>query len=359
MKININNISEGQIIKNYKMLCAELGIEMKKGGSRKLQLEDLKRYFDYLKDGHSFIIKEIYDAPIEKIDGRGKSEGSRGNNSVYGENIQFLIADLLVRQEEKHISISRTQLLNVLNMVNRNYGKCSQRVKELASMYHIEPYIIYDFYNTSNGNFRSAVETALKNLHDKRLLWYRDIVKVGLKDGTHRDATYLEEDKINRYELIALEETPEEFETVSSLMMTKHWKPFKERVNQLLNENTNIEYYYNAYFISIEHDYLEKERDKLMKHLLDDENRKSIRKELNQSVQSNLSKNGQKRHDNVLKTTSNMWKVRNKLEYPSKINQLVELLIDSKQNDISLLLNEHSNNKLSKQTQSNIDELFA
>ena len=48
--MKINNISEGQIIKNYKALCEELEIEFKKGGSRKTQLQDLERYFKYHKD---------------------------------------------------------------------------------------------------------------------------------------------------------------------------------------------------------------------------------------------------------------------------------------------------------------------
>lgn len=356
--MKIENISEGQIIRNYKALCSELEVPIEAGNSKKAQLKEWERYFSYVKQGNKFIITDIFEAPKEKIDGRGKSEGSRGNSSVYGKYLQLLIADLLVRQEEKHISISQTQLLNVMNMVNRNYGECSRRVKELASMYRIEPYIIYDFYNTSNGNFRSAVETALKNLHNKRLLWYKDIIKVKLKDGTYKDASYLEQDTINRYELLALEETPEEYDTVSSLMMTKHWKPFKERVNQFLTDSTNIKYYYNAYFISVELDYLEKERDKLMNYVLEDGNRKQLRLELNETVQFQLSKNAKKRHDNVLNTTSSMWKVRNKAEYPEKIDQLVGLLIDNKQDDITPLLNERSNHKTSKQTQLEIDNLF-
>ncbi|MEM4994798.1 hypothetical protein WKH56_19750 [Priestia sp. SB1] len=356
--MKIDNITEGQIIKNYKSLCKELGVQVKVGKSRQLQLKDLERYFSYYKDGNSFIIKEIYDEPIKKVSMRGKSEGSRNNNTIYGDLIRTLIADLLVNQKKKHISISRNHLLERMNMINENYGFCSKNVKELASMYNIEPYMAYDFFNTSNSNFKNAVETALDHLHAQRLLWYKMIVKVGLHNGEHREAEVEELDLINRYELLALEDTPEEFKTVKSLHMTKYWRPFKEQVNKSLKENTHIKYYYNAYFISVEQDYLEKERDKLVDFILEDNNRRQIKNELNGIVQNHLAKNAQKRHDNVSKSTSVMWKVRNKLEYTDKIKQLIKLLINDEQENIIVKLVERSKSRITKESQQQINNLF-
>jgi hypothetical protein len=352
MLMKIENISEGQIFKNYKALCNELGVPVEAGNSKKAQLKDWECYFAYVKQGNKFIITEIYDVKKEKTDGRGKSEGSRNNNSIYGDYVQLLIADLLVRQEKKHISISRTSLLNTVNMINENYGKCSRRVKDLASVYKIAPYVIYDFYNTSNSSFKSSIETALKNLHSKRLLWYKDVIKVCKSNDVHEEATLAELDMINHYELLALKDTP--FKTIEEVPMTKHWKPFREKVIKHLKQNTEIKYYYKAYFISVELDFLEQERDELMQFILEDDNRRKLKSELNDIVQSHLYGNAGKRHDNSIYSTSKMAEVRYDLEYTNKINQLIKLLIDDEQEDIVESLNLYSNNKIE-----DVEELFA
>lgn len=335
--MKIESISEGQIFKNYKALCEELGIQVKQGRNKKLQMKDLERFFTHYKDGHSIIVTKVYDTPLPKIEKRGKSEGSRRNNSIYGDYVQLLIADLLVRQEQKHISISRTSLLNVVNMINENYGSCSKRVKELASKYKIAPYVIYDFYNTSNSNFKNAIETALKNLHSKRLLWYKDIIKICKSDNSHEEASLNELDMINHYELLALRDTP--FETIEEVYMTKYWKPFKDQVVKYLKQNTEIKYYYKAYFISVELDFLEKERDELMEFILEDDNRKKLKSELNDIVQNHLHTNANKRHDKSIYSKSKMAETRYDLEYTSKIKQLIKLLIDDEQEDITEELN--------------------
>ena len=52
-------------IKNYKMLCELLGQEVKSGKSKKYQLEDFARYFEWEKSGQKFIISDIYSLPFE------------------------------------------------------------------------------------------------------------------------------------------------------------------------------------------------------------------------------------------------------------------------------------------------------
>ena len=71
LDIDTNNIVVGQVVKNYKELCALLGEEFKQGGdSRKAQLKEFARYFDWEKSGQKFLITDIYDTPLPKEDGR-------------------------------------------------------------------------------------------------------------------------------------------------------------------------------------------------------------------------------------------------------------------------------------------------
>lgn len=67
---DLSNISEGMIIKNYRELCKLLNIKEKAGDSKKAQLKEIERYIKFKKKKYEFIIEEIYEDPLPKIDKR-------------------------------------------------------------------------------------------------------------------------------------------------------------------------------------------------------------------------------------------------------------------------------------------------
>ena len=80
MKMNNLELKE---YKNYKVICNTLGENIKGGKSKRLQLKDWERYFEWKKEGYKFIVTEIYNKPLPKPkDNRGKSKGSRNNNII-------------------------------------------------------------------------------------------------------------------------------------------------------------------------------------------------------------------------------------------------------------------------------------
>lgn len=331
--MKIENISTGQIFKNYKELCLELEIEIKSSSnSKNAQFKELARYCKFSKSGHKFIIEEVYEKPLEKIENRGKSEGSRNNNSVYGDMIQLLILDLLAQCKGGKVSISRGKLMLVINMINENYRPCGENVKKLAKYTEIEEAVIYDFYNTSNSNFKSAVETALSNLMDKRIIWYDSVTKVAEKDTrVHRIATDEEKENILETEKQILNEL--KYKQVSQVRCSRDWKLFKTKVKNLLNKQSEIEYYYLAYDIVVNKKYLEEERKELFDLLLEEIERDEYKGELNATVYFNLIENAEKRHKKGF-TSGKMGKHRSKSEYVDNIKKLVTLLIDDTAGDI-------------------------
>lgn len=335
MKVEI--LVEGKVFKNHKTMCEELGLLFKNNtNSKKAQLKDLGLYCDWSKSGHSIVVGKVYDVPKLKVENRGKSSGSRGNNNVYGEYIQLLIADMLAKSSHKQFSVSRTKLLNTLNMINKNYGNCKQYVKELSDYTSIDRKVIWDFYNTSNNNFKTVVEGGLNALEDKRVAMYRKILKVYDKTTkSHRDCTREEEDMIQHdIEKEVLKEFPEEFQSMKAIRMSKHWKEFQRKVNLKLNQETDFEYYYHAYYISINKRYIAEERDKLKELVLDEIKRGNFKSILNAQVQDHLYENAEKRHDKSETSTSKMWEVRYDLDYPDKIKMLIGLLIDEETKNI-------------------------
>lgn len=65
--IKLDSIATGEVFRNYSELCAVLDEPQKTGKSKQLQLLDWQRYFTYEKQGHKFIITEIFEEPKEKV----------------------------------------------------------------------------------------------------------------------------------------------------------------------------------------------------------------------------------------------------------------------------------------------------
>ena len=87
--MNILELKQGQVYKNYKALCEQLGEQPKTGKSKQLQLKDWERYFTYHKDGNKFVIDEVFSEPKEKVDGRANNKG--GNNNIFAEELDRIV----------------------------------------------------------------------------------------------------------------------------------------------------------------------------------------------------------------------------------------------------------------------------
>jgi len=58
------NIHVGDVIKNYKVMCKLLNEPIVTSNSKKAQITNWKRYFNFTKDKTKFIITEVYDEPL-------------------------------------------------------------------------------------------------------------------------------------------------------------------------------------------------------------------------------------------------------------------------------------------------------
>jgi hypothetical protein len=331
VSLNIENLNTGEIFKNYKHLCEVLEMEVKNGAKGKqYQLKELERFCKLKKEGRRFIIEEVYESPLPKTD-----ERKQGNNNVYGELIQLLILDLLAQTDKGTITISRSKLLRSIDMTNINYGHCGENVPTLARYIKAEEAVVYDFYNTSNSNFKNSVESALKKLEDKRIVTYTTVTKVCDENGSLRLATDEEKELILEYEKSVLDELG--FKQVSQVRCSSKWKEYKNKVKKLLQKYSDINFHYIAYHITVNQKYIDQELEHLTDLLLSDLQRAKNKFELNTTVCENLLSNAKKRHSKASQFSvhNKMKKYRNKDSYIEKIEKLIDLLIDSSQSSVS------------------------
>ena len=102
----------------YKQICELTGIKYYTvGKSKKLQIEDIERYYKLKKVKTKYNIIEKYEKPLEKIDNR-----CNGNNTKYGDDIETIVLYKLQNEESDVYECTISQALLLCNLINKNYN---------------------------------------------------------------------------------------------------------------------------------------------------------------------------------------------------------------------------------------------
>lgn len=120
--MNINKLKESNTreFKNYKVVCEFLEEDIKKGKGRDLQIEGWKRYFDFERNGHKYIITKIYDTPMSKENNRSNSGIlSRISQGKYSKEMFPLVKNFVAKNDIEYIS--KGIIMKKLKLKNNNY----------------------------------------------------------------------------------------------------------------------------------------------------------------------------------------------------------------------------------------------
>ena len=172
-------LTVGMAVKNYKMLCELLDQPVKSGASKRAQLKEFKRYFDWESAGQKFVIADIYDMPLAKEDGR-----RIGNNSIYVPYIEIILLQYLLRQENYTCTMTKRNWWECLGFINSKYGVTPDRELQTMSPV-ITPYEIGNFYQRCNNKLDRILFTALRNLANRKLVIYEMQTVILLNEESH------------------------------------------------------------------------------------------------------------------------------------------------------------------------------
>jgi len=317
--MNINNLQEGQTIKNYKELCNILDWKISAGDSKKAQLKDLNLYCTYHKEGNKFIIDTIYQQQKEKLDNRKNNKGSRAD---YINDIELrLLGEFLTKGKDNNLTIGKSILLRDIGLVNSNYSFCKKRQEKLANYLDIDKETIYDYYNNVDSMVVNNLERALKNLSNEKIIdldtttiicknklitvnydhktiidefdeEIETIIPIADTDVVYIEATEQEKDIILRIEV--LDEM--KVKRITDLFgMGKIKDYFKKCYKEIRKELKDFNYYFKAYKITYNYDRIV---NKLNEYGYDDW-LKDIEKEcnyiINEGVQNKIITNAKNR----------------------------------------------------------------
>ena len=178
--MNIDKIKEltvGMTFKNYKELVAFFEEDVKDGKSKKYQLENFKRYFDWEKQGNKFVITDIKDVPTEKK--------LRGKTATVGKELDILLANaLLMKEMENSNSDTKdcytykqlyTKVLDIVKLDgNEIFFECTQ------------PHDLAEHFGLLDGEF-------VANYKDKLIYTLKDDFKRSLNRLQKNDVITIED----------------------------------------------------------------------------------------------------------------------------------------------------------------------
>ena len=213
--MNIDKIKEltvGMIFKNYKELVAFFDDEIKNGKSKKYQLENFKRYFDYEKQGNKFIITAIKDAPTEKK--------LRGKTATVGKELDVLLANaLLMKEMENSNSNSDTKDCYTYKQL---YTKVLDIVKLDGNEIFFEctkPHDLAEHFGLLDGEFVAN---------------YKDKLIYTLKDDFKRSLNRLQKNDVITIEDLALYVSKDE--PTAKMLRASEYEDYLELEKQVCQE---------------------------------------------------------------------------------------------------------------------------
>ncbi|MCD2346238.1 hypothetical protein [Clostridium guangxiense] len=274
--MNLENLELNKKYKNYKELCEVLDEPIKGGKSKQLQLQDWERYFKYTKQGNGFIVTEIYAEPKEKIDNRGKSKGSHGNNNKYAQYTDKLIENFLYNKQELHheyiVYITNSCLAQMIKMVNFNYRVCecnrNKFHKFLYTTYQHNNWLAEnDLFYCMHNKIKPALLGALNRLQNADKLKYT-LTYLVAKDGDIEPMNDIDIDFVKETEEDVLQEMGiKKQQLINNIpLRMEYYKKINDRVMEYFDINEiDIDGFWQGYKIVVKNVQEQKNVKKLEK----------------------------------------------------------------------------------------------
>lgn len=164
------NIVIGQVFKNYKAVCEWLDVAPADGNSKNAHIKEFERYCKYHKEGNKYIIDEVYDEPLNKVDNRVNNKG--GNNNKYFDLMDNVIIDLLkhgdICESQKNLFCNKIPLFQ-MNEYNKYY-KVS--LGTMANNYKTTNYLTKTYYDKMLNITKKCFLSSLNRLKKQGIINY-------------------------------------------------------------------------------------------------------------------------------------------------------------------------------------------
>lgn len=164
----LDKIGTGQVIKNYKELCNILEIKVCSGNSKISQLEQLKEFVDYHKEGNKFVIDNI-----KHTEGRFIDRRTLGNTCKTAIEIGDVILHLLLEEYRgEQLLITSTELLYRLLLITDEYKQFLFETEKYQRNTGIDFKYLNNYRLKVGNQINDRIVTALNRLEKSGYILY-------------------------------------------------------------------------------------------------------------------------------------------------------------------------------------------
>lgn len=219
--MNLYNLKVGNVYKNYPALCSALGESVKTNNSKKAQLKEWSRFFEWERIGHKYKITKIYGTPKPKEQGRKKS--SKYATAAY----DILIQEMRQKEYSKFFT-SKLRLIELFGFSIRFRDEDVCKTNFGKRMY-------YKFRKDCTTAQYDIVNRILDNLVKLKKIKCVERFNIIPNGKTERIANKAEEKIIREAREITLRNM--DCESVFYVYLQGLEKQFAEKINEILSKH--------------------------------------------------------------------------------------------------------------------------
>ncbi len=162
-ELNIINLKQNSVY-SYKQLCSVLNQPNKTGSSKKRQLQEFERFFQYTKYGTKYVINEIYDEPLPYLP-------NTVSNSLYVSSLIDVILNYLSHCPNSILYTSVSELAYICGLKNKSYNLFkSYDMDTLIKRYNAPRSLVELCFFRSSSYHQKIVYSLLKSLMSRGII---------------------------------------------------------------------------------------------------------------------------------------------------------------------------------------------
>jgi hypothetical protein len=308
--VDVSKLKVG-IKEKYPKMCELLGQEVKGGRQKELQVKDWGRYFLFKKEGTIYTVKEIYDVPKQKPDGRG------GNNSIYIDDVERVLLDLLYTNDNT-LLLSVNQLAIAVGFININYSTGRKNKTKLSEIIGVNKEIVTHFYNDTYSKIDEYLQSALNRLQKTEVIQWEKVIAISTYDEEIKEADDDESQTIIDSENEVLKKMGRK--NIGEVVFLGQWEYFSRQVCQIARKNLPLKYYYRPYKV------LYQSEEKIIP--MDVEARISYRQKINRNFLERLNRAFESKHKDTKQSDDILSQLFGSV-FEAKINYTDESYVES------------------------------
>ena len=245
---NVFGVKDGDLIPNYRALCSLLKIPILSGNSKVAQEKELKRYMDFVKDGHKYLIKKVYNEPLPDMSAQG---------SLYYELLEFVLCKILSNHIEMNGNLLYCATINELaesvGFVNELYFSYLWHRNKLSAQLNVPIDVVEQLYKESQRNYKSVLFRTLDKMEKQKIIKFQEVFYVQeiLEKNTvivKSDKDRYGDEKIDIYRPVDITDefrraSQKEIQVIADIEYQTLTEFDAENIYELYNAGKAVEYY--------------------------------------------------------------------------------------------------------------------